>query len=143
MPRSDQHQTGRTAKLRATNADRHQAADVLQLASREGRLDAAEFDRRSRAAAAARYVDELDTLVADLPRELGVRDWLGNLRIRATDRDLAIRWLADALAEGRLTPEQHERRLADLQQALNEGQLTLEEYDERTRAARSVVDLWT
>ncbi len=114
VPRSDQHQTGRTRKLRATNADRRETADVLQMASREGRLDAAEFDRRAGAAETARYVDDLDALVADLPRQLGVRDWTADLRIRAADRDLATRWLTDALAEGRLTPEQHERRLADL-----------------------------
>ncbi|SBT47418.1 protein of unknown function (DUF1707) [Micromonospora narathiwatensis] len=87
---------------------------MLQMALREGRLDAVEFDSRSRAGESARYVDELDALVADLPRQLGVRDWAASLRVRATDRDLAIRWLADALAEGRLTPEQHERRLAGL-----------------------------
>jgi hypothetical protein len=87
--------------------------DFLDTALREGRLDASEHDRRSRAARAATSVRELDRLLADLPRMLSVREWAGHLRIRQADREQVTRWLADALAEGRLTNAEHERRLKD------------------------------
>jgi outer membrane protein assembly factor BamB len=107
----------RRDKLRASGADRQRAAEVLATALREGRLDAREYDNRSRAAQEAKSVGELNQLVADLPSQLGVREWVAHLRIRQADRDQVARWLGDAQGEGRLTEAEHERRLTDLASA--------------------------
>ncbi|MEJ3746151.1 DUF1707 domain-containing protein [Actinomycetes bacterium KLBMP 9797] len=103
--------------LRASGADRQRAASVLTAALREGRLDAAEYEYRAQAVQDAKSVGEVNHLLADLPSQLGVRDWAGHLRIRQADREQAIRWLADALTEGRLTTDDHERRLAGVASA--------------------------
>ncbi|MEH1130768.1 DUF1707 domain-containing protein [Micromonospora sp. CPCC 206061] len=103
--------------LRASGADRQRAASVLTAALREGRLDAAEYEYRAQAVQDAKSVGEVNDLLADLPSQLGVRDWAGHLRIRQADREQAIRWLADALTEGRLTTAEHERRLAGVASA--------------------------
>lgn len=56
--------------LRASNADRENAARRLSDALRDGRLDVDEFDERTAAAYASRTLAELDELTADLPRDL-------------------------------------------------------------------------
>ncbi|GFJ94761.1 hypothetical protein Prum_084030 [Phytohabitans rumicis] len=103
--------------LRASSADRQRAADVLGTALREGRLDAAEYDNRSRSVQDAKSVGELNALLADLPSQLGVRDWADQLRVRQGDREQVNRWLADAVTDGRLTEAEHERRLAGVASA--------------------------
>lgn len=57
----------RRALLRASDADREQAAERLRQAATEGRLHDDELEERVGAALAARTYGELDTLVADLP----------------------------------------------------------------------------
>jgi Domain of unknown function (DUF1707) len=53
--------------LRVSDRERDQAAQVLQAAFAEGRLDDDEFDERMRAALTARTAADLDQLTADLP----------------------------------------------------------------------------
>jgi Domain of unknown function (DUF1707) len=53
--------------IRVSDRDRDQAAQVLQAAFAEGRLDDDEFDKRMRAALTARTSTELVELTADLP----------------------------------------------------------------------------
>ena len=55
------------ARARAADQDREHVARRLQAAVTEGRLTLEEFDDRVRKAYAARYVAELEALVADLP----------------------------------------------------------------------------
>jgi hypothetical protein len=52
--------------LRASDADRDRVIDVLRAAVGDGRLDPAEFDERLDAALAARTIDALVPLTADL-----------------------------------------------------------------------------
>jgi DUF1707 SHOCT-like domain len=52
--------------LRASDADRDRVIDVLRAAVGDGRLDPAEFDERLDAALAARTIDALAPLTADL-----------------------------------------------------------------------------
>jgi hypothetical protein len=52
--------------LRASDADRDRVIDVLRAAVGDGRLDPAEFDERLDAALAARTVEALASLTADL-----------------------------------------------------------------------------
>jgi hypothetical protein len=52
--------------LRASDADRDQVIDLLRAAIADGRLDPAEFDERVDAALAARTIDALAPLTADL-----------------------------------------------------------------------------
>jgi hypothetical protein len=54
--------------LRASDADREAAADVLRAQCAAGRLDVAELEERLSAALAARTLGELERLMADLPR---------------------------------------------------------------------------
>jgi hypothetical protein len=53
--------------IRVSDTDRDAAAQVLQVAFAEGRLDDDEFDRRMRSALTARVSTELEQLTADLP----------------------------------------------------------------------------
>lgn len=53
--------------LRASNADRERAADVLKTAFAEGRLDRDEFDDRAERIYKSRTYAELAALTADLP----------------------------------------------------------------------------
>ncbi|MFI7136036.1 DUF1707 domain-containing protein [Nonomuraea sp. NPDC050153] len=52
--------------LRASDAERDRIIELLHAAVADGRLDAVEFDERLNAALAARTVDELAPLIADL-----------------------------------------------------------------------------
>jgi hypothetical protein len=52
--------------LRASDADRDRVIELLRAAVADGRLDAAEFDERLDAALAARTIDALTPLTADL-----------------------------------------------------------------------------
>src|SRR5277367_6618919 len=53
--------------IRVSDRDRDAAAQVLQAAFAEGRLDDDEFDQRMRAALTARVSTDLEKLTADLP----------------------------------------------------------------------------
>ena len=56
----------RSPAQRASDADRDQVIEVLRTAVTDGRLDQAEFDERLGAALAARTIDALTPLTADL-----------------------------------------------------------------------------
>jgi hypothetical protein len=100
------------AVIRVSDADRRDTVDRLDVALREGRLGEEEHGDRVGAARAAKLPAQLAALVADLPRRLGTHEWEQRLRVRASDRERATGWLDDALAEGRLTAAEHDRRLA-------------------------------
>jgi hypothetical protein len=53
--------------LRASDADRERVADLLRRHTAEGRLDPDELDDRLSGAYAARTIDDLESLTADLP----------------------------------------------------------------------------
>jgi hypothetical protein len=55
-------------RLRAADSDRDKAADALRRAHVEGRIETAELEERLEACYAAKTYDELDALLADLPR---------------------------------------------------------------------------
>ena len=57
------------AELRASDADRERAADLLRHHHLEGRLDASEFQERLEQCLQARTLRELATLSADLPED--------------------------------------------------------------------------
>lgn len=59
--------------VRASDRERELACDALGLAVAEGRIDAAEHDRRAQLALAAVTRGDLDTLLGDLPRPLPAR----------------------------------------------------------------------
>jgi DUF1707 SHOCT-like domain len=54
--------------LRASDADREAAADVLRAQCAAGRLDVSELEERLSAALAARTLGEIERLLADFPR---------------------------------------------------------------------------
>ena len=60
-------QRGGAPAVRASDRDRETAAQRLQDAFAEGRLDDTEFDERMRAALTAKTHADLDTLLTDLP----------------------------------------------------------------------------
>ncbi len=62
--------------LRASDADRDQVIELLRAAVTDGRLDSGEFDERMGAALAARTVDALTPLTADLIAAPGSGDAL-------------------------------------------------------------------
>jgi Flp pilus assembly protein TadB len=73
----------RRATLRASDADREQAAARLRQASTEGRLAADELEQRLGAALSARTYGELDSVLSDLPvpasdtrRSAGEHGWV-------------------------------------------------------------------
>ncbi|MGW0854950.1 DUF1707 SHOCT-like domain-containing protein [Streptomyces sp. NPDC002690] len=55
--------------LRASDRDRDQVVEVLQVAAGDGRITAEELDERLDAALSARTLDELAVLTADLPAD--------------------------------------------------------------------------
>jgi hypothetical protein len=62
-----QHAEPGGSVMRASDADRDQAVDVLATASADGRLSLEEYSERSEAALAARTLGDLARLTADLP----------------------------------------------------------------------------
>ena len=63
----DRRPESATAAMRASDADRDRAIEILAAASAEGRLNPDEYSERSDAALAARTMGDLDRLTADLP----------------------------------------------------------------------------
>ena len=59
------------ADVRAADANRQRAADLLGRAHVQGRLDVGEYDERLRVALAARTYGELASVTADLPADSG------------------------------------------------------------------------
>ncbi len=55
------------SRLRISDADRHQVAELLREAAGEGRLDIEELDERLEAAYSAKTYGDLVPLTADLP----------------------------------------------------------------------------
>jgi hypothetical protein len=96
---------------RASHADRRAAARILRAAEREGRLDAAEYDKRLRAADTARIRDELTQLLADLPTAADSAGWVKHHRISTADRERVLAWLADGLTQGRLSVPAYQERV--------------------------------
>ncbi|MGW3660747.1 DUF1707 SHOCT-like domain-containing protein [Streptomyces sp. NPDC005151] len=65
----DSSKHGTTPELRASDRDREQVVEILQIAAGDGRLIAAELDERLDAALSARTTGDLAGLTADLPSE--------------------------------------------------------------------------
>lgn len=105
---------GGRAGMRATDDDRRAVVRLLDIAAHEGRIDGVDQARRSDAVRSVRTRGELAVLASDLPVHRGVRDWADELRVRAADRELAVRWLAEAAAGERLTTAECESRVAAL-----------------------------
>jgi hypothetical protein len=105
---------GGRGELRASDADRDQVRRLLKSVRDERRLDEAEYDRRVDAVRTAKTRADLVRVTVDLPDRKGVRDWVPKMRVRGADREDARGWLAEAAAQGRLTDEEYERRLAAL-----------------------------
>lgn len=71
-------------RLRASDADRQRVAARVQQASGEGRLTLDETEERLGSVYAAKYLDELDALTADLPaEEPRTSRFPGSLRVHA------------------------------------------------------------
>ncbi|WP_405943369.1 DUF1707 domain-containing protein [Streptomyces sp. NBC_00144] len=68
-PADDSSGNGTTPALRASDRERDQVVEILQVAAGDGRLTAAELDERLDAALSARTLDQLAELTADLPSE--------------------------------------------------------------------------
>ncbi|MEJ3742619.1 DUF1707 domain-containing protein [Actinomycetes bacterium KLBMP 9797] len=62
-------------------------------------------------------------LTRDLPERGDVREWVDGMRVRGADREDARRWLVEAAAQGRLTDQEYERRLAALSTMVTYAQL--------------------
>ncbi|GLY63446.1 hypothetical protein Atai01_00650 [Amycolatopsis taiwanensis] len=67
MPRTIVGMSDAPTRIRASDADRQRVAAHVQQASGEGRLTLDETEDRLGAVYAAKYLDELDALTADLP----------------------------------------------------------------------------
>lgn len=80
MPEIERHK-----RLRASDADRDAVLTVLHEAYAAGRLDLGDLTQRQELALAARYIDQLPELVADVPegRELDSRWSMGRRRPRS------------------------------------------------------------
>ncbi|WP_239156762.1 DUF1707 SHOCT-like domain-containing protein [Actinocatenispora thailandica] len=114
---------GGYGELRATADDRRAVRRLLHTAEAEGRLDAAEYDRRLRAVDDAGTRARLAALTSDLPTRRGERDWDNRARIRSDDRELAVRILAEAAAHERLSSAEYEQRVATLPAVVRYSQL--------------------
>ncbi|WP_328891096.1 DUF1707 SHOCT-like domain-containing protein [Streptomyces sp. NBC_00316] len=68
-PAGDSSGHGTRPELRASDRDRDQVVEILQVAAGDGRLTAAELDERLDAALSARTIGDLERLTADLPSE--------------------------------------------------------------------------
>ena len=114
---------GGYGELRASDRDRDQVRRLLEIAEGEGRLDAAEYDRRLRALDTAGTRARLAALAADVPARRGERDWDDRARIRAADRDAAIAVLARGMREGRLSTREYAQRAEALPAAARYAEL--------------------
>ncbi|HXW88053.1 MAG TPA: DUF1707 domain-containing protein [Streptosporangiaceae bacterium] len=65
------NQPGRTAGLRASDADRERVVEVLRTAAGDGRLTADDLDQRLEAALTAQTLADLEPLLTDLTRATG------------------------------------------------------------------------
>ncbi|MGW3721146.1 DUF1707 SHOCT-like domain-containing protein [Streptomyces sp. NPDC005133] len=68
-PADDSSGHGRTPEFRASDRERDQVVEILQVAAGDGRLTAAELDERLDAALSARTTGDLARLTADLPSD--------------------------------------------------------------------------
>ncbi|MFD3475166.1 DUF1707 domain-containing protein [Streptomyces sp. NPDC058695] len=98
--------SGRGARpdLRASDRDRDQVVEILQVAAGDGRITAEELDERLDSALSARTVGELAALTADLPSEGMPPQAKELVRIdqRFGDVTCAGRWLVPRRMEVRL-----------------------------------------
>jgi hypothetical protein len=69
MPRTIDGMSDTPSNIRASDAERERVAKRVQTASAEGRLSLEETEQRLGAVYAAKYLDELGKLTADLPPE--------------------------------------------------------------------------
>jgi Domain of unknown function (DUF1707) len=69
MPRTIDGMSDTPNRIRASDVERERVAKRLQSASAEGRLTLEETEQRLGAVYAAKYLDDLGKLVADLPPE--------------------------------------------------------------------------
>lgn len=116
---------GGHGELRAADSDRDEVRRLLDVARDEGRLDAAEHDRRVGTLPAAKTRGDLARVTTDLPERKGVREWVDGMRVRGADREDAGRWLAEAAAQGRLGDQEYEQRLAALSTVATYAELTV------------------
>lgn len=81
-------------RLRASDADRELAVEILCAAAGDGRLSAAELDERLEVALTARTIGELAELTADLPGGSALRRVAGLAWCSAApnDRGGGSRW---------------------------------------------------
>jgi hypothetical protein len=85
--------------MRASDAERELAVDILRVATGEGRLTVAELDERLETALTARTLSELAALTADLPA--------GTLLGREHEDPAGSRWtFLQSLADDRAQREQ-------------------------------------
>lgn len=66
--------TGRDPDIRASDADREEAAERLRKGHAEGRLDLAEFQERLERCYESKTLGQLSALVSDLPRPVEPRN---------------------------------------------------------------------
>ena len=76
--------TGGPRRIRAGDADRDRVVGSLQAHREAGRLTPEEFEQRMEQALRATWLDELPTLLADLPDERGHDRWAGPRETAAT-----------------------------------------------------------
>lgn len=72
--------------MRASDADRDLAVDILRVATGEGRLTVAELDERLETALTARSINDLVALTADLPAGTMLRPASQDRRAAGQDR---------------------------------------------------------
>jgi Domain of unknown function (DUF1707) len=103
-PAGDASEHGTTSGLRASDRERDQVVEILQVAAGDGRLTAAELDERLDAALSARTTGDLARLTADLPSEGMPPQAKDLVRIdqRFGDVSRAGRWLVPRRMEIRL-----------------------------------------
>lgn len=116
---------GGRGELRAGHSDRDEVRALLKVARDEGRIDKTEYERRAGAVQSAKTRSDLVRLTTALPEREGVQEWVDGMRVRGADREDARRWLLDAAAQGRLTGQEYEQRLAALSTVANYAELPI------------------
>lgn len=102
-PRSIEGMSDTPTRIRASDAERERVVTRVQHASAEGRLTLAETEERIGAVYAAKYLDELETVTADLPAERPATGrFRPRLRIHAAivvvlSALLVVRWVASGV----------------------------------------------